>query len=422
MPNKFTIRQRMLLLFILFFLGTFVGTYVSYSLPQVVAVCIKEGEKQTKSFPYNNDLCLSDNNLLPAIEWQNKSYKLVFNLKNTIGILDILKEKFLLGYLLLLLLLTVGNLYWVLRPLRQLKEDMGGLESTGNRSLDASHYPNDLLPLAQKLNELLYTTRDTEKKVAEAEKEAAEAEKEAAEAEKKADETEKKLSQVIDARMYIAREVRVANSLLKHDIQNVENKIATPFEDLPEELQRFVQGWREIGKKTEEFTQSIYSIIYEDTAIIHKVLDERKKRQLDAAPEIQLDAEGVEDIQDIRVSISPHQLDKIFSELLENAVKYCGPPRKILVCAKKSPGQISVEFHNHISTFPEKEELDRWFEFGTRGQHEGIWGSGFGLYEIKKIAKRARGCVLEVKPSTKLHVGICFSLKVPIYSPGTGLD
>ena len=301
--------------------------------------------------------------------------------------------------------------YRALRPLQQLKEEAGDLDNKGNR-LNESHYPSDLMPLAEKLNKFYNNTHDAKMKTAEAEKKTAEAEKKTAEA-------EKKCSEVIDIRMEIATLARDLGGLLKHDITNIKNMMPTPVKDWPEELQRFVYGLStktgNVVEQTEKFIQSISSIIHKERANIHETLAKRIKCQSDTSPEIQLKAEGMDNIRDIQVSIGPYPLERICAELLCNAEKYCGPAMKIHVRAIRHDNYVFVEFHNDVRTFPEG-NLDDLFKFGIRGHHKDIPGSGHGLYHVKQIAD-ASACELKAERSKTLRGGVCFSLKVPIHHP-----
>ena len=404
MLDKITIKQRMLWLLILLLIFTYGVTYkMLYNHQRVVTVCSKSEDEKLADLQFKEKgSCPSGYSELAINMFVG--YKLPYSWSNRLSVLSELTENFLFVYSSLLLFLASGVFYVALRPLWRLKKEVGDVDSKHNR-LNAYRYASDLMPLAEKLNKFHDSMNNAELR--------------ADRTEEKADEAEKKCLEVIDTRMSIATLARDTGGLMKHNVTNIKNMMPKPLQDLPEELQRFVNqlltATDKVVEQTEEFIQGVNSIIHKDPANIHEILDKRIKRQRDNSPEIHLEAEGMDTVRDIQVGINSYNLEKICTELLLNAEKYCGPAMKIHVRAIKHDSYVFVEFHNDVETFPER-NLDDLFKFGIRGQHKNISGSGHGLYFIKQLAI-ASACELKAERSKTLRGGICFSLKVPIHHP-----
>ncbi len=104
-------------------------------------------------------------------------------------------------------------------------------------------------------------------------------------------------------------------------------------------------------------------------------------------------------------------MEQIFSNLLENAIKYLNPSR---------PGRISIDGvrEGTLVVYSVRDngrgiagrDLERIFELFRRAGPQDVPGEGIGLAHVRALARRLGGTI---ECSSELGVGSCFSLRLP---------
>ncbi len=106
-------------------------------------------------------------------------------------------------------------------------------------------------------------------------------------------------------------------------------------------------------------------------------------------------------------------LEKILSNLVGNAVKYCPEGAEIVVNSSVNDGQLQIEVNDNGPAIPEKER-SRIFERFFRGSNASeVAGTGIGLALVKELASLAGGSVT-LESSSK---GNRFTLMLPVIYP-----
>lgn len=99
--------------------------------------------------------------------------------------------------------------------------------------------------------------------------------------------------------------------------------------------------------------------------------------------------------QDVRISCDPDKLERVFDNLVRNAVNYCYPDTALSLSLKKEADNISVCIRNRGKTIP-KEKLARIFEQFFRldsSRPTATGGSGLGLAIAKEIVQLHGGTI-----------------------------
>ena len=98
--------------------------------------------------------------------------------------------------------------------------------------------------------------------------------------------------------------------------------------------------------------------------------------------------------KDIMVTCDVEKMERVFDNLLKNAINYCYEDSEIVITAKKEEtGEIHISFMNHGRTIP-KEKLERLFEQFFRlesSRSSGSGGSGLGLAIAREIIRKHGG-------------------------------
>lgn len=119
--------------------------------------------------------------------------------------------------------------------------------------------------------------------------------------------------------------------------------------------------------------------------------------------------------QDIMLNCDADKLQRVFDNLLRNAVFYCYPQSKISIDAVKTDETAIISFKNKGETIPE-EKLERLFDQfyradSARGTQNG--GSGLGLAIAKQIVE-LHGGKISVK---SLNESVEFTVVLPLSQP-----
>lgn len=114
--------------------------------------------------------------------------------------------------------------------------------------------------------------------------------------------------------------------------------------------------------------------------------------------------------------IDKDKYEKILSNLLTNALKHCPDEGNILVSLSCTDGRISVKVSNSGKPIPEdslKDVFKRYYQVRSEQAHRKYtWGSGLGLYYVKKMVELHHGSIRAYnEPDGK---SVTFSLSIPI--------
>lgn len=119
-----------------------------------------------------------------------------------------------------------------------------------------------------------------------------------------------------------------------------------------------------------------------------------------------------------RLRADPSALSQAVANLIDNAIKYSGVSRKILVGASAGEKTLTISVRD-FGVGIAKEDIDRIFERFYRGGNvltRTVKGSGLGLTLVKRIVEVHRGKVhVESEPGK----GSVFSIRLPL-PPGEG--
>lgn len=121
---------------------------------------------------------------------------------------------------------------------------------------------------------------------------------------------------------------------------------------------------------------------------------------------------------DLKIDCDPNRLQRVFDNLLRNAVSYGTPGSRICVEAAREDGTVRIRFANRGKTIP-PEMLDRIFEQFYRldtSRSSASGGSGLGLAIAKEIVELHHGSI-----SAESGEGLTvFTVCVPTETPPMG--
>ncbi len=104
-------------------------------------------------------------------------------------------------------------------------------------------------------------------------------------------------------------------------------------------------------------------------------------------------------------------LERVFANLLENALKYAGSARAIGIRARVLPGKIRIEVWDDGPGITSGSE-QHIFEKFTRGNEESsIPGVGMGLAICRAIVMLHHG---EIRAANRPEGGACFTVQLPL--------
>lgn len=100
----------------------------------------------------------------------------------------------------------------------------------------------------------------------------------------------------------------------------------------------------------------------------------------------------------LEIEMSKEDLIKMLLNLIQNAVKYSIKRQKIQIVIHNLEEDVAIEIVNYgVGILPEEIEKGKIFEYGYRGKLSSDWnrtGSGIGLPEAKKVAKKHGGDII----------------------------
>ena len=116
--------------------------------------------------------------------------------------------------------------------------------------------------------------------------------------------------------------------------------------------------------------------------------------------------------QAVRIVCDPDKLERVFDNLIRNAINYSYPDTAILVTMEQSGNHVAVRIENHGKTIP-PEKLDRIFEQFFRldtSRSSSTGGSGLGLAIAKEIVELHGGTIAAESANER----IIFTVTLPM--------
>lgn len=290
-------------------------------------------------------------------------------------------------------------IFLIVRPLQRIAREVREVQKDEGKNVSNDNYPPEFSELANALNRFIAETRKAKKDAIEAKAET-------------------------DAKRYeMLKEAYIMSKATDHQRENLIrkdelDKEVASYEKLKEDYRKLKVKMERLINKITDFTKKICELTKKDksgqneSANIHKILEDLFNDYSSDYPNKNFEIEGLEKIQNIRVSIQPYILQNLVcDELLRNAEKYSDSEISIQVDRKDN--RVRIEFHNDGQKFPEDEEKRQTlFDYGERANPESPTGTGFGLYFVKAVTDSG-GCAIDLQNSEKLSGG-CVYLEIPV--------
>jgi len=111
--------------------------------------------------------------------------------------------------------------------------------------------------------------------------------------------------------------------------------------------------------------------------------------------------------------VDPELIKQVFSNLVENAIKYSPENSKVLVSSEEVNGKIIVQVADQGIGIPQDELSNIFMKFfrSKNAKASPIKGSGLGLYLAKYFVELHHGVITaESAP----HLGSTFTVELPI--------
>jgi len=138
-----------------------------------------------------------------------------------------------------------------------------------------------------------------------------------------------------------------------------------------------------------------------------KSIVENLFREEEGSPNVELMLSS----EELKVRIHPLDLERVLSNLINNALKFSPKDGKVLIQTKLIEGAPTFSVNNGGPLIPES-EINSLFERYKRGSTSvGTSGSGLGLYIVKKILDQLPA-IVEVKSDAKS--GTTFTVTFPV--------
>lgn len=205
------------------------------------------------------------------------------------------------------------------------------------------------------------------------------------------------------------------NNQIKGLISDISHQLRTPLANIRmyEELLEEQGGWndeerlcltniREAVVKSQWLLKNLVNTSRLETGAIafetgreflRETLAEAVQEMLGFAAERQIEI-CIEEFQDLRVIQNRRWTREVFSNLLENALKYSPPHTRITISVKRQVSYAAVSIRDQGIGIP-KEERRKIFERFYRGSNAvEESGSGLGLYLVRLILLKEHGNVM----------------------------
>lgn len=118
------------------------------------------------------------------------------------------------------------------------------------------------------------------------------------------------------------------------------------------------------------------------------------------------------DVKPIYVWFDKAKMNRIFYNLISNAIKYSNEGGEITIRAKRENDILKIDFEDNGIGIPEKQQdlIFKRFTRGTNVSNKGIPGTGLGLMLSKKIVELHGGKILL---ESKENIGSKFTIELP---------
>ena len=163
------------------------------------------------------------------------------------------------------------------------------------------------------------------------------------------------------------------------------------------EITRFNLTHLELMTMTVSLKRMLQQIVYEFQPMLR---EKQMTCQLEIKPE------------DLEITCDTDKMQRVFDNLLRNAVLYGYEGSTIEIHALSSSGILYIEIENDGATIP-KEKLDRVFEQFYRldtARQSSTGGAGLGLAIAKEIVERHGGCIKAESQEGKT----VFTIEIPV--------
>nr|WP_299388574.1 response regulator [Allomuricauda sp.] len=129
------------------------------------------------------------------------------------------------------------------------------------------------------------------------------------------------------------------------------------------------------------------------------------------------------DVEDLETAFDKNKMNQVLNNLISNAIKFSHEGTSIRLMAQQKKGRLVISIQDEGQGIPEN-EIERLFDPFAKTSVKSTAGeksTGLGLMIVKKIVK-AHNAFITV--SSKVGVGTCFSLELPIkkITPETSTD
>ena len=109
----------------------------------------------------------------------------------------------------------------------------------------------------------------------------------------------------------------------------------------------------------------------------------------------------------ITTSVDAEKMKQVFENILNNAIKYSGQTKKIIIRLYSNTEKIHIELEDHGIGIPENKQEHIFEKFYRIDQKESVSGTGLGLTVVKEIVEAHNGTI---KVESEIGRGSKFSI------------
>lgn len=212
----------------------------------------------------------------------------------------------------------------------------------------------------------------------------------------------------------IAHELRTPLAILRGELDAIEDGVRTfdaaSQKSLQDEISRLMRLVGELHDLTvyDEGGQNYHLENFNIVAVLGDVLASSKNRLVDAGIDL------ISDLPDNHIAVfaDATKLERVFLNLVENALRYTDAPGRLHVMCRESDDSVIIEFADSAPGVPSGKLarlFDRLFRVDeSRSRNTG--GSGLGLAICKAIVNTHYG---DIEASTSKYGGVLIRLRLP---------
>jgi signal transduction histidine kinase len=115
----------------------------------------------------------------------------------------------------------------------------------------------------------------------------------------------------------------------------------------------------------------------------------------------------------VRLTVDARSIIQVFEAVIDNAIKYSGEDRHLLISARRDGRYVIVRFADHGIGIPDRDAPHVFNRF-YRAQNANVVGSGLGLTIVRSIVQRHGG---SVTLRSKVDVGTDVEIRMKVASP-----